>query len=407
MGVVIHMRTLSNQIDFLVGDDTSLLQFAKIQPLEIFSNAVIAFWAQVSACLLSDRKVKQYPDVATFAFFCRKPHLLSLKKPYLDTSLRLGRGVIFHIAPSNVPVNFAYSLLTGMLSGNANVVRVSSKDFVQVNLICQAIRDVLECDDFVVIRERLSIVRYPRDTGINQYLSSLADVRVIWGGDSTITEVRRAALSAKAYDICFADRYSFALFKAEAVLAHDDFEWLARSFYNDTYLFDQNACSAPRLVVWLGDAKTVDKAQQLFWTAVHAQLDDYGIDAVAAIDKLNTLCSHADDQSGIHLNPRIDNKLWRISLDRLSSDLDAHRCAAGYFLECVTQDLNELRVAVNRKYQTLTYFGFEKSELDDLMRKTCFLGIDRVVPVGQSMDFNLTWDGHDLVTALSRVCTVL
>jgi len=250
-------------------------------------------------------------------------------------------------------------------------------------------------------------VRYPRDLEINQYLSSLADVRVIWGGDATISEVRRAALSAKAYDICFADRYSFALFKAEAVKAHQDLQGLARRFYNDTYLFDQNACSAPRLVVWLGDAKTVETAQQIFWTAMHSQLRDYGIDAVAAIDKLSMLCTHSDDQAGIHLRPRVDNKLWRVTLDRLSSDLDEHRCAAGYFLEYVTQDLTELSVAVNRKYQTLAYFGFEKAELDRLMREARFLGIDRVVPVGQTTDFNLTWDGHDLVYALSRACTVM
>lgn len=401
------MQALFNKIDFLVGEYTSLSQFAQIQPLEIFPADVLSFWAQVSMRLLSDRQIKEYPDVATFAFFCRKAHLLSLRKLYLDSDLRFGRGVIFHIAPSNVPVNFAYSLLVGMLSGNANVVRVSSKDFVQVSLICQAICDVLERGEFDVIRERLCVVRYPRDLGINQYLSSLADVRVIWGGDATISDVRRAALSGKAYDICFADRYSFALFKAESVIAHQDIAGLAHYFYNDTYLFDQNACSAPRLIVWLGDAKNVEAAQQIFWAAVGAQLLNYGIDAVVAIDKLTMFCTHANDEAGIHLSPRIDNKLWRVNLDRLSSDLDEHRCAAGYFLEYATQDLTELSVAINRKYQTMAYFGFVKSELDELLRKARFLGIDRAVPVGQTTDFNLIWDGHDLVTSLSRVCTVL
>ena len=39
-----------------------------------------------------------------------------LKKEYKkDESLRLGRGIIFHIAPSNVPINFAYSLVAGLL----------------------------------------------------------------------------------------------------------------------------------------------------------------------------------------------------------------------------------------------------------------------------------------------------
>jgi len=401
------MQALSSKIDFLIGQYTSLSKFGHTQPLEIFSETVLSFWIKVSERLLSDSQIKQYPDVATFAFFCRKANLFSLQRQYLDASLRLGRGVIFHIAPSNVPVNFAYSMLAGMLSGNANVVRVSSKDFVQVDIICLAIQHVLDKYEFGLIRERLCVVRYPRDLEINQYLSSLADVRVIWGGDTTISEVRRATMSAKAYDICFADRYSFAVFKAEAVLAHQDLKGLVRSFYNDTYLFDQNACSAPRLVVWLGDAKTIEAAQQIFWTDVQAQLLNYEIDAVATIDKLNMLCMHADDYAGVHLRPRKDNKLWRIMLNRLSSDLDEHRSAAGYFLEYATHDFGELSVAVNRKYQTLAYFGFENVELDGLMRKARFLGIDRVVPIGQTTNFSLIWDGHDLIRGLSRQCTII
>jgi len=401
------MSAPNNQIDFLVGEHTSLSCFSQVQPLEIFAPVVLSFLSHLSARLLSDCNIKQYPDVATFAFFCRKSHLLSIQKPYIDVGLRLGRGVIFHIAPSNVPVNFAFSLLVGMLSGNANVVRVSSKNFFQVNLICQAIQDVLEHDEFCVLRNRLSVVRYPRDLNINQYLSSLADVRVIWGGDATISEVRRATLSAKAYDICFADRYSFALFRAEAVINHKDLPGLARSFYNDTYIFDQNACSAPSLVVWLGDVEKVEIAKQIFWTAVNAQLMDYGIDAVAAIDKLSTLCIHANEETGIYLRSRIDNKLWRVTLDRLRTDLPEHRCASGYFLEYSTQDLMELTLAVNRKYQTMAYFGFTKDELKAFIREARFLGIDRVVPVGQTTDFNLTWDGYDLINAFSRSCTVL
>lgn len=30
----------------------------------------------------------------------------------------------------------------------------------------------------------------------------------------------------------------------------------ARKFYNDTYLTDQNACTSPKIVVWLFDDKT-------------------------------------------------------------------------------------------------------------------------------------------------------
>ena len=33
-------------------------------------------------------------------------------------------------------------------------------------------------------------------------------------------------------------------------------------------------------------------------------------------------------------------------------------------------------------------------------------GIDRIVPVGKTMDFSLVWDGRDLINELSRVVVV-
>lgn len=402
---MIPMQVASAELRFLLGSPEQMQALPQERPLEIFSPMVLDFWAQVSAHLLANKKAKSFPDVATFAFFCRKAHLLRLEKPYANAGLRWGRGVIFHIAPSNVPVNFAYSLLAGMLAGNANIVRVSTKAFEQVDLICEAMQMVIGRDEFMPLRDRLCVLRYERDVAVNAQLSALADVRVIWGGDASIAEIRRAELPPKAYDITFSDRYSFALLQADAVLSHTDLLGLARAFYNDTYLFDQNACSAPRLVIWQGDEQNVQLAKASFWAAVQRLLDDYVIDGVAAIDKLSTLCIHADDATGGRLVPTQTNKLWRVKVERLSSDMDSHRCAAGYFLEYTTTDLNEIAVAVNRKYQTLSYFGYTAQQMNSFLRQARFMGIDRVVPVGKTTDFDLIWDGHDLIRGLSRECT--
>ena len=34
-------------------------------------------------------------------------------------------------------------------------------------------------------------------------------------------------------------------------------------------------------------------------------------------------------------------------------------------------------------------------------------GIDRVVPLGRTLDFSLNWDGYDLIYSMSRVLTYL
>ena len=76
------------------------------------------------------------------SFFCRKKNILKLKK-YSDKSVRFGLGLLFHITPSNVPTNFAYSLIFGLLSGNANIVKVPSKKYEEIKLICDAINKIV------------------------------------------------------------------------------------------------------------------------------------------------------------------------------------------------------------------------------------------------------------------------
>ena len=49
---------------------------------------------------------------------------------------------------------------------------------------------------------------------INDYLSSMCDLRVIWGGDETIRNLRMSPLPARATEIVFADRYSLAVIDA-------------------------------------------------------------------------------------------------------------------------------------------------------------------------------------------------
>ena len=100
---------------------------------------VCGFFNDLSTDLRSNKKAKLYPDIITFAFWCRKANISRLKKDFLDGKVRLGLGLAFHITPSNVPINFAFSFVFGMLSGNANIVRLPSKLFPQVEIICSAI----------------------------------------------------------------------------------------------------------------------------------------------------------------------------------------------------------------------------------------------------------------------------
>ena len=77
----------------------------------------------------------------------------------------------------------------------------------------------------------------------------------------------------------FADRYSFAIISAAAILERKEMDLanLAEKFYNDTYLMDQNACSSPHLICWMGEENEIKTASERFWFQVYQKVNRAGL----------------------------------------------------------------------------------------------------------------------------------
>jgi len=377
-----------------------------VRPLAVFDDTSLAFLDALSKQLMSLPEVRAYPDIATFAFFCRRAYMNTARDSYGDTLARsVGRGVSFHVAPSNVPINFAYSFVAGLVAGNACIVRTSSSAFAQTDLVCAAISRVLEQAEFANLKRYVAIVSYGHVHDINVFFSSLCDVRVIWGGDATIAEVRRASLPPRAFDITFADRYSLCIIDAAAYIEIEDRARVAQDFYNDTYLFDQNACSSPRLIYWVGTPAAVDRARATFWDEEHRLLvgRGYEMEPLTVIDKYTAACRAALDLDGVVVAQGSDNLISRIELKTLPSDLPERTTAGGNFFEYSDVSPSKLVDIIARKFQTLTYIGFDSAALSELLLAGGASGIDRIVPCGRASEFSLVWDGHDLPRQMSRV----
>ena len=381
---------------------------AQTPALVPFDPRVTAYLADVSAALMRDRRAKAYPDVTAFAFFCRRANLEALRAPYQTVADRLGRGLVFHIAPSNVPMNFAYSLVAALLAGNASVVKASSRHFEQIRIVCEAMQTLL-AGDYATLLPYVTVVEYPRERqAVTEALSALCDVRVIWGGDETIRRVREAPLAPRAFDVAFADRWSLLVCGAAAVAAMDEptLAKAALGFYNDTYLYDQNACTTPRLVYWLGEGATVALAQIKFWQAVHAAAaPQYAIDPVAAVDKRIALYRAALTLGGATLAPMPDNLAVRIALNSLTPAVADLRCGGGCFLEFTAPTLAPLAPLLTQKAQTVSCLGVDAQMIQTFVLANGVRGVDRITAVGHTMDFSLVWDGYDLIQTLSRRVT--
>jgi len=64
--------------------------------------------------------------------------------------------------------------------------------------------------------------------------------------------------------------------------------------------------------------------------------------------------------------------------------------------------INKLKDIISEKIQTVTYYGFIRKDLENLILKYNFNGLDRLVPIGRAFDMGEIWDGYDVIRSLSR-----
>jgi hypothetical protein len=103
-----------------------------------------------------------------------------------------------------------------------------------------------------------------------------------------------------------------------------------------------------------------------------------------------------------------DNLIVRADIKSdVPRNIDEFRCACGYFSEKTIYSLNEIVPIISTKYQTLAYYGFSQTELVDFVKQNRFNGLDRIVPIGETTAFSLTWDGYNLIDTLTRIPSVL
>ena len=56
--------------------------------------------------------------------------------------------------------------------------------------------------------------------------------------------------------------------------------------------------------------------------------------------------------------------------------------------------------------QTLSHIGLSEKDITNLVMQITNRGVDKIVPVGKALDFNVIWDGYDLVEQFSRKIVV-
>lgn len=378
-----------------------------------FSGVSVDFCDALSEALFSSPDTRKYPEIHALAFWLRRSSIAAIERDFRSkqspTALAVPRGVAFHITPANVDTIFVYSWILSLLAGNSNILRVSKRAGETTRLLCSYVSKLIgENERFLEIRNSLAMVEYDHNDEITAAFSRHSDLRIIWGGDHTVTSIRAFSAKPATLDLSFADRFSFAALSSEAVDRLTDVELsdLCTKFYNDSYWFTQMGCSSPRAVFWVGTSAASDCASRKFTRALQEIIARKGFtnETGAALNVMSFSYAMAASER----TSAVQRETNELSVIHFSEFKDLHRehCGHGTFLYYQIDELGKLAPAVTGKDQTLSYFGFSKDSLRSLVQDLRGTGIDRVVPIGTALSFSPIWDGYDLLTQMSKQVTV-
>ncbi|HPT45126.1 MAG TPA: acyl-CoA reductase, partial [Candidatus Rifleibacterium sp.] len=227
-------------------------QAAKILPgLTLFSPAMIEEgFAVISAICrrtnLEKRISGEFGDSAVLDRGSERPHL--------NFRLRaMPRGVLLHLTAGNVFVGAVDSLVSGIITKNANILKMSRVDPVFPLLFIESIK---EHDPAGIIwPNQAALLWKGGDEAIETALLQAPLTIVFWGGHDALVSLK-SRIGTAARLIENGPRYSFAVVEGKRI-KKGPAAAMIRGLALDLCRWDQQACSSPHVVYVLDrDHKT-------------------------------------------------------------------------------------------------------------------------------------------------------
>lgn len=387
-------------------NNINFLKNIKVKISEPFDKVSISFLDHLSSELKKNKKIFQSPELFYLMLFCSKKNILKFKNSFKENQFRVGRGLAFHVCPNNVPINFVFSFIFGLLSGNTNIIKLTSQHSDEKKLILKCINRVFTMKKFFRLKKTNFFIEYNHDTNVDitKLVSAKSDSRIIWGGDATVNALRKIETPPRCIDINFSDRYSLSVINSKEMnnLPKNSINILARKFFYDVFTMNQMACNSPHFIFWVGQINP--KIEKYFWNKVsEISKEKFKFDEVHVIRKYNNLIDKVMDLKFINKVNMYKNFLYVVNVNEKILNIENIRGESGTIFQIKIKNMNKLSKFIKKKCQTITYYGIQEKDFKNLIKKDSLLGADRIVEIGRAFDFDLNWDGFDTIKTLTRV----
>jgi hypothetical protein len=363
--------------------------------------------AGVAEALLGSRQSAASGPAAHFAFWTRRAALAKLAANFAarvpQHTLARPRGLVFHLPPQNVETVFLYSWALAYLAGNANIVRLPQEISARMRAIVDLFLDRLAAQGDT----SQLFLHYPSQGNLGAKISARSDARVVWGGDAKVALFAPLPLRNGGKSIWFGDRFSFSTINGAALDKLDEaaLRGLAKKLHNDVFVFDQMACSSPHALYVVGEAAAHSAGVRRLLDASAAEwtMDDPAGRVGHAIGKMTAAFYAAGTGRASSVSWQNTNLTSFVASAPERQDI---RVGGGFLSVVFIRSLDEVPGFIRESDQTITYFGWERGEIEAVAASRTGPGVSRWAPIGTALDFDFIWDGYDIPFELTRLIRV-
>jgi len=310
-------------------------------------------------------------------------------------------GVILHIAPANVFLGIADSIIMAFITKNASLVKLSSRDKFFPTFFKKSLELV---DKEGIVSSCLELIEADHDSKDLIKCCEYSDAILFWGGKQAEEHFRRITPDSVKL-ISNGPRYSIAFIEEDA-MTEKDYEGLAR----DTIMWEQQACSSPQILYIIGNTENTCRKLSLKISNLLIKLPPKQL----SLDEKIELLKIRED---IRMNCVIEGLKWpsefineKFALLPLIKDkIKPSPLHRSLYIKKI-ESVNEFFKCVSSYSDFLQTLGIKLSSKNMKRFKSLVVnsGFTRIVPPGGMCEglFGAPHDGHYLLHQLTRIISL-
>lgn len=337
-------------------------------------------------------------------------HFLSASDSDVQSLKAVSKGMACHWLAGNVQVLGMFVLIESILTKNVNLLKVSSRD----NGVFKAMLKTFQGEVFTTtggfsvsgdeLLETIALVYYNHDDmESGKKMSSMADIRIAWGGREAVTTVSRFPAKFDCEDLIMGPKLSFSVISRESLKDERKVKKLARRVAVDASVFDQTGCaSAHNVFVERGGNITPEEfasylAVGMKKTAIQIPKGETSVEQISAIHSVRGVYDFKGQVYGD------DNCEWTVLY---SEDVELHEpvYARVVFVHPVEQ-MEDVFPFVTDSIQTIG-LAAQGKRAEDFAAEAANRGALRFPVCGKMLNFDSPWDGMYLIDRMVRWVTL-